>query len=99
MKWFKRTPKPKRHTLKDFYMLPQYHLNWRALKCEECGKHFIMDMFGGWGDEWTFTTDDQGRIDKEQLEDAYKNARNKPLKEWYQVDKTICEGKERGHAL
>lgn len=93
-KWFKRKPKMLHHDLKDVSGLPQFSQFYRPVECKRCGKQFIMDVFGGWAIEYTFTQREQFQpVAKEELANAIALMHETHISEWIQLGvKDICKG-------
>lgn len=84
--WFKRKPKKKIHILKTAGLAPYYKDFYSAVRCETCGKHYIMDTFGGWAVEYTYTLNDWNggypRVSDEDFQKALVKYHGTPAREW-----------------
>ena len=92
---FKRRPKINRHKLAHVTDIPQNREFYRAVKCSNCGKQFVMDVFGGWAVEWKFELDKNVSwlVDQQNFADGIKHFHSTRQTEWVQLGSTdICEG-------
>lgn len=85
-----RKIKPKKHDLRDagYRSLKDFY---RAVKCVDCGKSFVMDVFGGWSMEWNYKIDKHGFIEEEDFAAAISYMHKTPSGQWTQLDNSVCE--------
>jgi hypothetical protein len=84
--------KHKFHVLKNIGLINQKE-GQRAVRCESCGKSYIMDMLGGWAIEWNFKMKDEWIVDPDDLAEAVRVKYTTPTREWFQVGQQVCDGK------
>lgn len=96
MNFLKRKPKVVHHELKLVGFLPPSSKDLkRPVECKNCGKQFIMDIFGGWSIEWKYR--DLGpyeSLSEEDLQPAIDRYWEVKSRGWTQLgfnDK--CEGR------
>lgn len=91
--WFKRKKKPKpiKHDIRSAAGIPCYRNFYSAVRCERCGKQYIMDVFGGWAVEWEFELDSRWSVNKENFAMAEEKYHNTKPQDWGNLSYDNCE--------